>query len=142
MELKTLSNGRPVRTLAARDRLPLPHRKAPQGSYTLRRPLREVPGRLRDERLNDNWFMSLRHARDVIETWRVDYNEFRPHSSLAGQTPREFAASNAGLQLTVVLSMGEGHSLSKAPSEFISQSLPFCEIVERELTLLSALPLS
>jgi putative transposase len=54
-------------------------------------------GRLRDECLNDNWFMSLRHARDVIETWRLDYNDFRPHSSLAGLTPREFAATNAGL---------------------------------------------
>jgi putative transposase len=54
-------------------------------------------GRLRDECLNDNWFMSLRHARDVIETWRLDYNDFRPHSSLAGLTPREFAAINAGL---------------------------------------------
>jgi putative transposase len=54
-------------------------------------------GRLRDECLNENWFMSLRHARDIIETWRVDYNDFRPHSSLAGLTPREFAAINAGL---------------------------------------------
>jgi putative transposase len=54
-------------------------------------------GRLRDECLNDNWFMSLRHARDVIETWRLDYNDFRPHSSLAGLTPREFEATNAGL---------------------------------------------
>jgi putative transposase len=54
-------------------------------------------GRLRDECLNENWFMSLRHARNIIETWRVDYNEFRPHSSLAGLTPREFAAINAGL---------------------------------------------
>ena len=54
-------------------------------------------GRLRDECLNDNWFMSLRHARDVIETWRLDYNDFRPHSSLAGMTPRELAATNAGL---------------------------------------------
>jgi putative transposase len=54
-------------------------------------------GRLRDECLNENWFMSLRHARDIIETWRVDYNDFRPHSSLSGLTPREFAAINAGL---------------------------------------------
>ena len=54
-------------------------------------------GRLRDECLNDNWFMSLRHARDVIEAWRLDYNDVRPHSSLAGLTPREFAATKAGL---------------------------------------------
>jgi putative transposase len=54
-------------------------------------------GRLRDECLNENWFTSMRHARNIIETWRVDHNEFRPHSSLAGLTPRELAAINAGL---------------------------------------------
>ncbi len=53
-------------------------------------------GRLRDECLNENWFMNLRHAREVIETWRLDYNDFRPHSSLAGLTPREFAETKAG----------------------------------------------
>ena len=52
-------------------------------------------GRLRDECLN--WFMSVRHAREVIEDWRQDYNEVRPHSSLKGKTPREFADSMAGL---------------------------------------------
>ena len=54
-------------------------------------------GRLRDECLNTNWFMSVRHAREVIESWRQDYNEVRPHSSLKGRTPREFAESTAGL---------------------------------------------
>ncbi len=39
-------------------------------------------GRLRDECLNTNWFMNLKHARDIIEDWRRDYNEVRPHSSL------------------------------------------------------------
>ena len=38
-------------------------------------------GRLRDECLNTNWFMSIRHAREIIESWRQDYNEVRPHSS-------------------------------------------------------------
>ena len=38
-------------------------------------------GRLRDECLNINWFMSVRHAREIIESWRQDYNEVRPHSS-------------------------------------------------------------
>ncbi len=47
-------------------------------------------GRLRDECLNDNWFMNLKHAREVIEAWRSDYNAVRPHSSLEGLTPQEF----------------------------------------------------
>lgn len=47
-------------------------------------------GRLRDECLNENWFMSLEHARTVIEQWRIDYNEERPHSSLGDLTPAEF----------------------------------------------------
>jgi putative transposase len=48
-------------------------------------------GRFRDECLNGNWFTSLEDARRTIEAWRVDYNENRPHSSLGGLTPREFA---------------------------------------------------
>ena len=47
-------------------------------------------GRLRDECLNENWFISLRHARGVIESWRIGYNERRPHTSLGGLTPREY----------------------------------------------------
>ena len=48
-------------------------------------------GRFRDECLNTNWFINLKHAREVIEDWRKDYNEVRPHSSLKGATPREYA---------------------------------------------------
>ena len=47
-------------------------------------------GSLRDECLNVHWFLSLDDARDKIERWRQDYNEFRPHSSLGDQTPSEF----------------------------------------------------
>ena len=54
-------------------------------------------GRLRDECLNTNWFMNLRHARDIIEEWRRDYNEVRPHSSLKGATPKEYAEIAVGL---------------------------------------------
>ena len=54
-------------------------------------------GRLRDECLNQNWFMNLRHARDIIENWRRDYNEVRPHSSLNDRTPMEYAVTAAGL---------------------------------------------
>lgn len=53
-------------------------------------------GRLRDECLNTNWFLNLKHARDIIEDWRRDYNEVRPHSSLNNLTPMEYAKTAAG----------------------------------------------
>lgn len=58
-------------------------------------------GKLRDECLNENWFISLRHAREVIESWRIDYNEDRPHTSLGGLTPMEYI-ENAGETLIAV----------------------------------------
>lgn len=48
-------------------------------------------GKLRDECLNENWFLSLEDVRRTIEAWRIDYNENRPHSSLGNLTPKEFA---------------------------------------------------
>ena len=54
-------------------------------------------GRFRDECLNTNWFISLKHARNVIEDWRRDYNKARPHSSLKGFTPKEYAVMTARL---------------------------------------------
>lgn len=50
-------------------------------------------GRLRDEPLNESWFVSLADARETIEAWRVDYNDARPHSGLADRTPTAFAMS-------------------------------------------------
>jgi putative transposase len=49
-------------------------------------------GRLRDECLNEHLFTSLAEARRIIEAWRIDYNVRRPHTSLDGLTPTEFAA--------------------------------------------------
>ncbi len=49
-------------------------------------------GRLRQECLNQNWFTSLDDAKQIIETWRQDYNQLRPHSSLRHQTPSDFVA--------------------------------------------------
>jgi len=49
-------------------------------------------GRLRDECLNEHLFANLNEARQLIEEWRIDYNTNRPHSSLNGLTPTEFAA--------------------------------------------------
>lgn len=48
-------------------------------------------GRHRDECLNEHLFRSFRHAREIIEEWRIDYNLNRPHTSLNGLTPNEFA---------------------------------------------------
>ena len=48
-------------------------------------------GRLRDECLNEHWFLSLDDARQIVEAWRQDYNRERPHSALGYRTPEEFA---------------------------------------------------
>src|ERR1700680_2287061 len=48
-------------------------------------------GRLRDECLNEHLFANLNEARQIIEEWRIDYNTNRPHTSLNGLTPIEFA---------------------------------------------------
>lgn len=50
-------------------------------------------GKLRDECLNENWFVDLADCRRTVEAWRQDYNTERPHSSLGGKTPAEFAMS-------------------------------------------------
>ena len=47
-------------------------------------------GRLRDECLNVHQFTSLAEAKAIIETWRVDYNQRRPHSLLGHLTLNEF----------------------------------------------------
>jgi len=47
-------------------------------------------GSLRDECLNAHWFLSLEDATEKIEAWRIEYNEYRPHSSLNDLTPVEF----------------------------------------------------
>lgn len=50
--------------------------------------------KFRDECLNREVFGSLLEARIVIESWRVEYNTERPHSSLGNKTPEEFAGRN------------------------------------------------
>jgi putative transposase len=53
-------------------------------------------GRLRDELLNETLFRSLPHARAILEAWRRDYNETRPHSKLGWMTPAAYASSIGG----------------------------------------------
>jgi transposase InsO family protein len=48
--------------------------------------------KLRDECLNRENFGSILEAKVVVESWRIEYNQQRPHSSLGYQTPEEFAA--------------------------------------------------
>lgn len=57
-------------------------------------------GRLRDECTNEHLFHGLREARTIIEAWRTDYNSARPHTSLGGLTPMEFATRSGSDQTT------------------------------------------
>jgi transposase InsO family protein len=58
-------------------------------------------GRLRDECLNDHWFISLQHARVEIERWRREYNEERPKRALGGLTPAAYAKQLAQRTITI-----------------------------------------
>ena len=44
-------------------------------------------GKLRDELLNGEIFYTLQEAKILIENWRCEYNEIRPHSSLGYRPP-------------------------------------------------------
>jgi putative transposase len=36
-------------------------------------------------------FSTLAEARSAINSWKEDYNHYRPHSALGNMTPAEFA---------------------------------------------------
>ena len=59
-------------------------------------------GRLRDECLNEHWFLNLAHAQTLIEAWRREYNEERPKKALGGLTPAAYAKQLAAKSATVV----------------------------------------
>jgi putative transposase len=50
-------------------------------------------GKLRDELLNRELFLSVPEARYVLDGWREEYNHRRPHSGLKWQTPAAYAAT-------------------------------------------------
>ncbi len=58
-------------------------------------------GRLRDECLNEHWFVSLAHAKVEIEAWRREYNEERPKKSLGGLTPSAYSQQLAAKSVTL-----------------------------------------
>ena len=77
----------------------------------------QAPGRFRDECLNEHVFHGLPMARRITEAWRLDYNACRPHTSLGGLAPNEFARSQrdynrSGFWLSVRTSKGQGHAPS------------------------------
>lgn len=50
-------------------------------------------GKVRQECLDQHWFLSLSDAKLKLDSWRDDYNRNRPHSSIGYQSPEEFAKS-------------------------------------------------
>jgi transposase InsO family protein len=62
-------------------------------------------GKLRDECLNREWFVTLREAKVVIEQWRSFYNHQRPHSALGYRPPatirKAFQSSSNPPRLTI-----------------------------------------
>lgn len=71
-------------------------------------------GKFREECLAEHWFKNIYEARDVIESWRIEYNTERPHSSLGNLTPSEYAQklsqettqNSARLTLRLVQNLG------------------------------------
>ena len=49
--------------------------------------------RMRDELLDGELFLHLDEMKYVVERWRMDYNHYRPHSSLGYMSPAAFAAT-------------------------------------------------
>ena len=52
-------------------------------------------GKLRTECLNRHVFTNGREAQEIVEEWRLEYNEFRPKERLGGKSPAMFAATAA-----------------------------------------------
>ena len=100
-----MDNGTELTSIAmlcwARDRKVRLHYIQP-GKPTQNAYIESFNGRFRDECLNEHEFATLVEARNIIESWRLDYNAFRPHKSLNDQTPEEFAR---GLQITLPLNL-------------------------------------
>lgn len=49
-------------------------------------------GRLREECLNQNWFVDVGNVKAALAAWRKDSNVSRPHTSLGGLAPVKYVA--------------------------------------------------
>ena len=56
-------------------------------------------GKLQDELLKRELFMTLKEAKILVERWRYDYNHIRPHSSLGYRPPAPEAKIPVNLTL-------------------------------------------
>ena len=61
------------------------------GKPTQNGAVESLNGKFRTECLNQHWFRHLVEAQGIIESWRHEYNDFRPHMSLGYMTPSEYA---------------------------------------------------
>ena len=73
-------------------------------------------GKLRDDVLDRELFYSVKEAKVIVESWRLEYNNHRPHSSLGYMTPSVFAANcnppgSAALRLADCRTRNMGNSL-------------------------------
>ena len=76
-------------------------------------------GKLRDEILNREVFYSVKEAKVIVENWRLEYNNHRPHSSLGFMTPAGFAAS-------CIASASPAAQLQQYTTEEVDNSLIAC----------------
>ena len=76
--------------------------------------------RFRDECLACEVFTNVNEARAVIEHWRQTYNHRRPHGSLGGLTPAEFASRCAASATVAALPSLQRHN----NADLLTQSVP------------------
>lgn len=74
-------------------------------------------GKMRDELLNETLFFSLDQVRKAIAEWVEDYNNRRPHSALAYQTPAAFAAKLTATGLHAALTDGSAFRPVAQPAQ-------------------------
>ncbi len=78
-------------------------------------------GKFRDECLNMEWFVSRLEARVIIEGYRRQYNEERPHSSLQYRTPAEVSAERRSRP------EAQGQGAACEPRQFSGLTLPVAQ---------------
>jgi putative transposase len=73
-------------------------------------------GTLRAECLDVHWFETLAEAKQVIESWRREYNESRPHRSLGERTPSELTSCR---KLTLKVLQEKGTDQNQRKSHYL-----------------------